>query len=62
VYNELIHFERHRLNLVSDSASQETRHRSEDYKRFRDLCRQVRAVQRAAILNLRYMKMESTMR
>jgi len=37
----------------SDSASQETGHRPEDYKRFRDLSRQVRAVQRAAILNLR---------
>jgi monovalent cation/hydrogen antiporter len=53
VYDELIHFERHRLNLFSDSASQETRHRPEDYKRFRDLSRLVRAVQRAAILNLR---------
>ncbi len=53
VYDELIHFERHRLNLSSDSASQETGHRPEDYKRFRDLSRRVRAVQRAAILNLR---------
>jgi monovalent cation/hydrogen antiporter len=53
VYDEFIRFERHRLNLFPDNASQEVGYRPEDYKRFRYLSRQVRALQRAAILNLR---------
>lgn len=54
VYDELIHIQRHRLSRLETKegaadAEQDPRH----YDRYFELSRQVRAVQRATILNLR---------
>jgi monovalent cation/hydrogen antiporter len=53
VYDELIRFERHRLNMVGADAAEETGYRPEDYLRLRQVSSQVRALQRATILHLR---------
>jgi monovalent cation/hydrogen antiporter len=53
VYDEMIRFERHRLNLISGETSQETGYRPEDYQRLRDVSSHVRALQRATILHMR---------
>ena len=53
VYDELIRFERHRLNMVDGNVSEDTGYRPEDYERLRQLSFQVRALQRATVLHLR---------
>jgi CPA1 family monovalent cation:H+ antiporter len=53
VYDDLIRYERHRRNVFDASDSAETGFRREDYERFRELSQNVRALQRATILNLR---------
>jgi monovalent cation/hydrogen antiporter len=53
VYDELIGIQRRRLNALESNESAEHGSRPEDYQRWRDLSKQVGAVQRAAILHLR---------
>jgi len=53
VYDELIRFERHRLNMIDGNVSEDTGYRPEGYKRLRQLSLQVRALQRATVLHLR---------
>jgi monovalent cation/hydrogen antiporter len=53
VYDDLLRFQRRRLNTIESNRSAEVGYRPEDYARWRDLSRQVRALQRASLLNLR---------
>jgi hypothetical protein len=53
VYNELSRFERHRLNLIYGTASEDTGYSPEQYDRVRELSRHVRALQRATLLHMR---------
>jgi len=53
VYDDLIRYERHRRNAFAGTDSADTGFRREDYERFRELSQNVRALQRATILNLR---------
>ncbi|MGD0957625.1 MAG: Na+/H+ antiporter [Candidatus Acidiferrales bacterium] len=53
VYDELIRLYRRRMNVIENNESAEAGYRPEDYQRWRDLSRQVGALQRATILHLR---------
>jgi len=53
LYDELSRFERHRLNLIYGATSEDTGYGPEQYDRVRELSRQVRALQRAALLHMR---------
>ena len=53
VYDELIRVQHHHLNLLPGDDSVDTGYRPQDYQRFREVSRQIRALQRAALLNLR---------
>jgi monovalent cation/hydrogen antiporter len=53
IYDALITLHRRRLKLLESNSSAEGGSRPEDYQRWRDLSRQVGAIQRAAILHLR---------
>jgi monovalent cation/hydrogen antiporter len=53
VYDELIFFQRRRLNVIESNMSAEFGSRPEDYQRWKDLSRKVAALQRATILHLR---------
>ncbi len=53
VYDELIHLQRHRLSRLDGRAADDPKHDPEHYGRFLTVSRQLRAVQRAVILNLR---------
>ncbi|MGA9249186.1 MAG: Na+/H+ antiporter [Candidatus Acidiferrales bacterium] len=53
VYEELIRVQQHHLNLLPGNHAVDTGYRPQDYDRFREVSRQIRALQRAALLNLR---------
>jgi monovalent cation/hydrogen antiporter len=53
VYDDLLRFQRRRLNTIESNSSAELGYRPEDYARWRDLSKQIRALQRASLLNLR---------
>ena len=53
VYDELIRIQHHQSNLMPGSRAFDTGYRPEDYKRFREASAQIRALQRAALFNLR---------
>jgi monovalent cation/hydrogen antiporter len=53
VYDELIRLYRRRMNVIENNESAEAGYRPEDYQRWRELSRQVGALQRATILHLR---------
>jgi monovalent cation/hydrogen antiporter len=53
VYDELIRVQHHHLNLLPGDDNVDTGYRPQDYERFREVSRQIRALQRAALLNLR---------
>jgi monovalent cation/hydrogen antiporter len=53
VYDELIRLHRRRLNALESNESAESGARPEDYQLWRDLTRQVGAIQRATVLLLR---------
>jgi hypothetical protein len=53
VYDELIRMQHHKLNLLQGKVFGESGDRPQDYARFRELSGQVRALQRAALLQLR---------
>ena len=53
LYDELSRFERHRLNLIYGTASEDTGYGPEHYDRVRELSRHVRALQRATLLHMR---------
>ncbi len=53
VYDELIHLQRHRLARLEEMEAVSADHDPSHYDRYFELSRQLRAVQRAAILNLR---------
>ncbi len=53
VYDELIRVQHHHLNLLPGDHAVDTGYRPQDYERYRELSTQIRALQRAALLNLR---------
>jgi CPA1 family monovalent cation:H+ antiporter len=53
VYDELMHVQRRRLTYLEGRDAGETEHDPNQYDRYLELTRQVRAVQRATVLNLR---------
>ncbi|HEX4002634.1 MAG TPA: Na+/H+ antiporter [Candidatus Acidoferrales bacterium] len=53
VYDDLLRFQRRRLNTIESNNSAEIGYRPEDYARWRELSREIRALQRASLLNLR---------
>lgn len=53
VYDELIRVQQHHLNLLPGDHAVDTGYRPQDYERYRELSAQIRALQRAALLNLR---------
>jgi hypothetical protein len=53
VYQDLIRIQKHRLNLLPGDRSVETGYSAEDYVRYRELSGNIRALQRAALLNMR---------
>jgi len=53
VYEELIHLQRHRLARLEEMEDVNAEHDPRHYDRYFELSRQLRAVQRATILNLR---------
>ena len=53
VYQDLIRIQQHHLNLLPGDRSVETGYTPEDYVRYRELSKKVRALQRAALLNMR---------
>ena len=53
IYEELMRMERHRANLAANESLNETGYRTEDYQRFQELSRHLRALQRATLLNMR---------
>lgn len=53
VYDELIHTYRRRLNVLESNHSAEPGYRPEDYAQWRELSRQVSAIQHATVLHLR---------
>jgi Na+/H+ antiporter len=53
VFDDLIRAQRRKLNMLENNEGADTGYRPEDYQRWREISRQVRALQRAAILNLR---------
>jgi Na+/H+ antiporter len=53
IFDDLIRVQRRRLNMLEQNEQADPGSRAEDYERWREISRQVRALQRAAILNLR---------
>jgi Na+/H+ antiporter len=53
VYQDLIRIQKHHLNLLPGDRAVETGYTSEDYVRYRELSKNIRALQRAALLNMR---------
>jgi len=53
LHDELITLQRRRLNALENNGSAETGSRPEDYQQWRELSRQVGAIQRATVLHLR---------
>ncbi|MGH9757620.1 MAG: Na+/H+ antiporter, partial [Candidatus Acidiferrales bacterium] len=53
VYDELIRQQRHRLTMLGGESPSEDGYRAEDYERLRQVSKQVRALQRAALLHMR---------
>jgi monovalent cation/hydrogen antiporter len=53
VYDDLMRFQYHQLNLLPGNRTFDTGYRTQDYARFREVSRHIRALQRAALLNLR---------
>jgi CPA1 family monovalent cation:H+ antiporter len=53
VYDELIHAQRHRLSRLEAKEGAPTDHDPRQYDRYIELTRQIRALQRATLLNLR---------
>jgi monovalent cation/hydrogen antiporter len=53
VFDEMIRAQRRRLNTLDRNEEVDAGYRPVDYQRWRDVSRQVRSLQRAAILNLR---------
>jgi Na+/H+ antiporter len=53
VYQDLIRIQKHHLNLLPGDRSVETGYTPEDYVRYRELSKNIRALQRAALLNMR---------
>ena len=49
----LIRIQKHHLNLLPGDRSIETGYTPEDYVRYRELNKNIRALQRAALLNMR---------
>ncbi|MFZ1030534.1 MAG: cation:proton antiporter, partial [Candidatus Acidiferrales bacterium] len=52
VYDELIRVQQHHMNLLPGDHAVDTGYRPQDYERLRELSTQIRALQRAALLNL----------
>lgn len=53
VYEELIHVQRRRLNVIESNTEAEFGSRPEDYRRWKDVSHKIAALQRATILHLR---------
>jgi len=53
VYDDLIRIQKHHLNLLPGERSVETGYTPADYVRYRELSKNIRALQRAALLNMR---------
>ncbi len=53
VYDDLIRIKKHHLNLLPGERSVETGYTPADYVRYRELTKNIRALQRAAMLNMR---------
>jgi CPA1 family monovalent cation:H+ antiporter len=53
VYQDLIRIQKHHLNLLPGDRAVDTGYTPEDYVRYRELNENVRALQRAALLNMR---------
>jgi monovalent cation/hydrogen antiporter len=53
VYQDLIRIQKHHLNLLPGERSVETGYTPEDYVRYRELSKNIRALQHAALLNMR---------
>jgi NhaP-type Na+/H+ or K+/H+ antiporter len=53
VYDELIRIQKHHLNLLPGPRHAETGYTAGEYERYQELNRSIRALQRAALLNLR---------
>jgi len=53
VYDELIRVQKHHVNLLLGPRHAETGYNAGEYGRYRELTRSIRALQRAALLNLR---------
>jgi Na+/H+ antiporter len=53
IYDELIRYQRRRLNILEGDFSEDASYRFDDYKRFRELTSQIRSLQRATILHMR---------
>ena len=53
VYDDLIRIQKHHLNLLPGERSVETGYTPADYVRYRELTKNIRALQRAALLNMR---------
>jgi monovalent cation/hydrogen antiporter len=53
VYDELIRIQKHHLNLLPGPRHAETGYTAAEYERYRELTGSIRALQRAALLNLR---------
>lgn len=53
VYEELIRFQRHRMNMLDGGSDEGTGLSAGDYERMRDISKHVHALQRATILHLR---------
>jgi hypothetical protein len=53
VFDDMIRSQRRRLNMLDQNEQVEAGYRPVDYRRWREVSRQVRSLQRAAILNLR---------
>jgi len=53
VYQDLIRVQKHHLNLLPGDRTVETGYTPEDYVRYRELSKNIRGLQRAALLNMR---------
>jgi CPA1 family monovalent cation:H+ antiporter len=52
VYDDLIRVQNHHLNLLPGDRVANTGYRPQDYERFREISQRIRALERAALLNL----------
>jgi CPA1 family monovalent cation:H+ antiporter len=53
VYDEMIRVQKHHLNLLPGTRSIDTGYTPQDYTLYKELSQNIRALQRAALLNLR---------